>query len=682
MPGVTPSSDGGYNYYQKALNDLEEELRTEARRSRERQSEQTRKLEEAHQQTLDKYRKETDETVNHIRRNANDTIEQDRRTSKAEIDRIKAQTYDKFGRFNGLEADALQSQLEELQRASAEQHQKDRGDLAASDEHHSQRMNELQEENNRELERNARATRDSVAGRQSAAYQTQAEEHTAFRAEAEKKLNEVIRGYQEELQKERKFMQRALEQERRNFNNRLETAQESNDERVKQLENIYSAKMQKGARTFAESTQGETRRLREQLDELNEARRSYHREKGEGAEEAVREHDADWRAKLRSASEDFNRQLEHTKHGAKQEESHLASLNKESLREKDAYFTDVIAKANQENHEQRKELEEGLVRDRKQMELQQKRERETTRKTAESRLDEANQQRDTALKEQAKAFQDTLERQRTSDEDKIRALQKSLNTRATSEDTTDISPAAEAAVRRSVTREYEKLMTAERDRNQAGTDSLKRSYTDRLNEAVRDKESTTTDLQRRFMSEKTTEQNRFVSHIQDTEFLKAEALRNKDSEANRQTENLNRNYASLLEKMRREYEEIFEAQKADSSHKLIATRQEAEFNAKLAQREYTARHNETIRDSNRKLADQKQEYELLLEELKSKNELQLRDAERRTKLAVEEEKRTADQKLAQAEQQHKERERYLTENFEEQLEKVKRSNALLIQKKG
>ncbi|MCM2279607.1 MAG: hypothetical protein NDJ89_16150 [Oligoflexia bacterium] len=682
MPSVTPPSDGGYQYYQKTLNELEEELQAESRRSRERQAEQARKLEEAHQASLAKYREETDETVENIRRNANETIEQDRLYAKNEIDKIKAQTYDKFGRYNGLEADALKGQFDELQRASEEQRRKDRLDLSASEQRHEQRLEDAREEYDAKLERSVRAARDSAQQTYSTAYQGQVNEYAHFKDEAEKKYHEMIRAHQEELQTERRMMQNALNQERRNYERKLETAQQTNESRLGDLEHAYSEKMKDGTRTLAESRQQETAQLRGQLNELGETQKRYQKEKGQGTLDAVAEYDSEWRAKLRSANEDFSRQLDRQKDQSKADEKYFANLGKEVLREKDAYFTDLITRVNRENHADKKELESTLIRDRKQMELEQKRDREASRQTMETQLHEANVQRDKALKEQAKAYQQTIERQRLADQERIKTLQKGIATRSTSGDTSIVSPAAEAAIRKSVTREYEKTLASERERNQNSTDSMQKEYAGRVTDVVRDKELVTTRMQKQFATEQAAEQSRFVAHVQDVEMLKNEALRNKEFEAARQSENLNRSYSSMLQRLRREYEDVFQSQRSDAAHKQLSLRQEHEFETKLMQREFAAKQNDLIRDYNKKLADQKLEYETRIDEIKEEAHLQVREMERRSKNALDEQRRTAEQKLAQVEQQHKERERYLTENYEEQLEKVKRSNALLIQKKG
>ena len=138
----------------------------------------------------------------------------------------------------------------------------------------------------------------------------------------------------------------------------------------------------------------------------------------------------------------------------------------------------------------------------------------------------------------------------------------------------------------------------------------------------------------------------------------------------------------MLEHQRRQYDEIMTTSKNDASAKMQALRQEGDFNMKMAQRSFNAQQNELIREYEKKLADQKVEHDKTLDEIKSSAERTVREAGRQARVDSEAQARANEQKLAQIEMQHKERERYVTQNYQDDLEKMKRSNALLIQKKS
>jgi hypothetical protein len=145
---------------------------------------------------------------------------------------------------------------------------------------------------------------------------------------------------------------------------------------------------------------------------------------------------------------------------------------------------------------------------------------------------------------------------------------------------------------------------------------------------------------------------------------------------------MNRNYSRLLARKSQEHEDALSVTRDDAANRIAEIRQEADFNAKMAQRSFSLRQNELIREYEKKLADQKTDYESRLDDLKSQSQANTRDVERKLKNELEAQTRASDQRLAQVEATNKERERYLTQNFQDEIEKVKRSNALLIQKKS
>ena len=137
-----------------------------------------------------------------------------------------------------------------------------------------------------------------------------------------------------------------------------------------------------------------------------------------------------------------------------------------------------------------------------------------------------------------------------------------------------------------------------------------------------------------------------------------------------------------MDQQRRHYEDVIQDLKNDANARIASMRQDYEFNSKMAQKAFSARQNELIREYEKKLADQKSESDVQIADLKSALAVSQREADRRTRQALEEQSKGYEQRIAQNEFQTKERERVISQNYQDELEKVKRSNALLIQKKS
>jgi hypothetical protein len=78
----------------------------------------------------------------------------------------------------------------------------------------------------------------------------------------------------------------------------------------------------------------------------------------------------------------------------------------------------------------------------------------------------------------------------------------------------------------------------------------------------------------------------------------------------------------------------------------------------------------------------KLEHDSQVDELKGSTQVLLREAEKKARVDMEQQARSYEQRIAQMEFQRKERERYITQNYQDELDKVRRSNAALIQKKS
>jgi hypothetical protein len=173
-----------------------------------------------------------------------------------------------------------------------------------------------------------------------------------------------------------------------------------------------------------------------------------------------------------------------------------------------------------------------------------------------------------------------------------------------------------------------------------------------------------------------------TQQVLDSDFQREQLVRTKDNQLENSMQKVHKGYASQLEDQRRQYEDILDAFKNDAAAKATAIRQDAEFNLRMERRTSAARQNELIREYEKRLSDQKNEF---VEELKSQklaSEKALMELDRKAHQEQEEQARLGNQQIAQLEQQYQERERVSARNYQDQIEKLKRSNALLQSKKS
>lgn len=92
------STDGGYSFYQKPLDDLENETKDETKRARERYEDRADRLEKFTREALEKQNRQGEEAANHIRDESADRVAQDRELARQAVERERALSYDRNGR--------------------------------------------------------------------------------------------------------------------------------------------------------------------------------------------------------------------------------------------------------------------------------------------------------------------------------------------------------------------------------------------------------------------------------------------------------------------------------------------------------------------------------------------------------------------------------------------------------
>lgn len=682
MPEVSGPSDGGYNYYQKKLSDLEDEIRTDAKKSEKRERERVDDLGRKYDADRARMEENLRDTVKQVKADSQEQINRDHEYNKGEVNRIKSDTYDRFGRSHGLEADVLRAQLQDQQRASDSRYRKDDDAIRDAQNAYSTKMEEANKDFEERLDQGVQNAHDSAMEHYDRAFGEERDQYLQFKKDAEANTNALDKRRMEDLSTERRRYESALAESKRDFDHRLSRANQTNDTRYHLTERQLQKDQENQTRALNQSHANETAVLREQIHDLDDADARYQRERGQGMKDAVNEYENDWRSREDAVTDTYTQEIDKLKRDNDELAHQYASQNDRNLREKDQYFTKVINRQNTEHHLEKKDIQDTFMRDREQLNLRHNKDNLQAEKNLESRLTDANLTMADALEKQAIAYQDTINRNRESDATRIKTLEKSLQTATTSEDTNVISPAAEAAVRKSVVNQYEKTQAQDQVRNRDTIDSIQRAYVQRMQDAIAVEQAKTTNVAREAAHAQSEDRAKFLEHAKEADYMHQTDTLNREASHDKESDNMTRGYSSMLMRQRQEFDNMLSASRDDSATKIAALRQQADFDLKMAQRSFNVQQNELIRGYDKKLADQKADYESRLENLKTSTAQDLREGERKNRMALEEMQRSYEQRLTQVEQQHKERERYLTQNSEEELEKVRRSNALLIQKKS
>jgi hypothetical protein len=103
---------------------------------------------------------------------------------------------------------------------------------------------------------------------------------------------------------------------------------------------------------------------------------------------------------------------------------------------------------------------------------------------------------------------------------------------------------------------------------------------------------------------------------------------------------------------------------------------------RMKDREWSMRMHDLRRGFEEKIVQAKEEHEKALSQLKYDHDKKLREQERTSRRQADEKDRGYEHRIKEMELAFRERERFLTEHYEQELGKMKRTNAHLIAKKS
>ena len=194
-------------------------------------------------------------------------------------------------------------------------------------------------------------------------------------------------------------------------------------------------------------------------------------------------------------------------------------------------------------------------------------------------------------------------------------------------------------------------MNQEIDKNKFQAELLSRKYAEQYQEALQNFEDKATSSLHQNVRERNLERNQYYDSIQETEYNANARIREQEAGHDREKESIYKQFTAVMDRQRREYENILEFLHPDPPRKLSNYRADSENAFKVAQREAKMRQNELVHDYEKKLTDQKREYEAQIENMKAQAQIDTREAERRIKSELEGQAKGYELRIAQLEAQ-------------------------------
>ena len=296
---------------------------------------------------------------------------------------------------------------------------------------------------------------------------------------------------------------------------------------------------------------------------------------------------------------------------------------------------------------------------------------------------DASQETESAMKRQAQTYQAELDRQAGAHRTDARVWKgQKERLQQDAADPSRVHPEVEERLRQDFAAHNLKLLESDIARNRTQSERLQDNFNVEVQKQRADHDSEAAQNQRTFNSERQLDRNTYLNHVQEIEKAHQQSQNDQQVAINHQLEGTRRSYFLVLEQQKREYDRLLQQAREDGATRYIAARQDADAQLRMAHQEQVAQTNAMSRDYEKKLQDQKVEHDVEVDEMKGQLVRDKSEAERRTHQLLDEQAHQFEQKIAQIEFQTKERERMISDNYQDQMDRMKRAHALQQQKKS
>jgi hypothetical protein len=548
-----------------------------------------------------------------------------------------------------------------------------------------EREKELEESYRNDIRKHDEASERAVEGIRERNRERLAAGKDSSRVELERAKQETYDKYgraNKDLDFERRKALAAIEESKTAYELARKRDEEAMSNRDAAVQDVSSRKLNEAIGAERQSRVRENSELRDRIGELIEDDRTKMnaRARADSLNRDQLERELSLREKaLQTSHQD---ELNKAKYDADTAEARYAAKNSENIRERDAYYAGVVRNQSEANNNQTHENEAAYERALGEQRLIMKKQNDNNEFQLQRLHEKEDLARTQALENQAAINRNDLARQKTDYESQVDRLNNEIHDRDRRGADGKGPATLEQRIYNNLTEKYEKTSREQVARDTRRTDHLANNYRERLQKLNQDHQNQLTETQRQFAAERSADNRAFVDQSFEMEQASKLALDTKDQESSRQNEEIRRTYGNMIDRQRRDYENILQQSRDDASTRLKSLRQDSDFSSKMAQRNFTLQQNEMIRAYEKKMAEQKNHYEDQIDTLKNQITVATHEGERRMQRALDDQQRGYEQKIAQMEYQNKERERILTQNYEDQIDKIKRANALLIQKKS
>ncbi len=670
-----------YGKHQRNVDELEQDYQIAQKRAKAREEQREKKIIANTRDAMADVEKKSNATINDVRENYQDAFQRSKQVDAKERQNLEARTYDRLGKLaNQVEDIAIQRDNAMRTYDAAEDHYK--ATSSAANEYFEKRAAEATNKHQSEIEQlTERYQKDMQELRDE--YYDKAKTKGVEQVERTKKeAAEAILRAQSDVQQERKSHMGTVNRYETTLKQQNEKADTELERRVLRKEREMLNERRTDLENERASRGRETDDLRMQLKDATETKRQAISGWNAGREKAIRDYEHDFHTQMSSVQTSNAVEKEKMKRESARVERFYDQGYKNLLREKNEEIASKLAKANGDARGRELDLQKQFEIMDKQMKNMRVNDDSRSERRFEEQQELVHNQYDKAYANQSERYKEELAERKAQADAQIQQLKAENSELKSTDDVGKISAAAEEALRKQMTEKYEKSLQEDVARNRRATDEIYGDYRDLVKQSTKDQRDQAVDLTRKFMREENDLKNNLGSHIEELDKQRKDAIFEQQNRLADTREKLEKQHIKQTRNLSQGYEDMQKTRDEENHYRIRTAVEQNEFEKKQLRRELNARVQDTIRSYEKKLADQKMELtdriEAVTKELQDTRATHNREMQK----ALDDQARSYDHRLAEAEAHFKNREKQMAQMNEENLEKLKNTNARLLSKKG
>jgi len=648
---------------------MEDEMEERATRSEKLRNENADELESKYIGEMRENEEGLQNTVEELRENHDEAIQKQREMAKQDVVRLKSQMYDHRGKAD--QAVILRDELKQAQESwEAEKAGMDKRNEKSSD-YYENKITNLSEEHEKDLE--AKATKiQQASGQTNKDIIAKHEEINERRKKLEKQFYEMNEARTKEVNEERKYLNTELEKTQNAYESKKNKLARQSEQAMENFIRGVDHETKEIISTQKDAYGRDRQELQNKLNELSFVSVPYVKEKGEGRQEAIRDMEQEWRQREKHVNQAYKEEKDGLRRQITNSQNYSSMKNLEELANKDKFYNKLLKDEKADDYYQQESLHKMWRDDRDNLNAKNKSDNELSERRISKTLQNAKEDAARNYGSLAERSNQTMKDQKALSDAHIGALKTQLGE---FRDKAGEDNNIEDRMRNGLIKNYEKTLAAEKDKNEKNSEQIKQSYSGRLmnvqQKAMREK----TQVHKDAVATIQEEREKFIESFSDTRAAKEDTMIRLKDQHERELDNVSKNFTRVMEKQRDHYDDLLGSMRNETRDEIASVRREGDFKLKMAYRDYAMNTGASVRKYEKKISDLRDTYEVTLNQTKEEMESKLREQNKAHQRELEAQSKGYEFQLAQLEQSNKENMATLTENYNEQLDDVRRASS-------